>query len=260
MAVIRVNKTDNYTVMSNYHLRDKNLTLKAKGLLSVMLSLPPTWDYTIAGLVAISKEKESAITSALKELKSNKYLIVTKLMPNETQSGRIEYVYDIYEQPHEKQIVEKQSIEKQGVENQGVENQGQLNIDKTNKDKLNKKELNTEYKDNPVSLRENEIILYLNEKANTNYRATAKATRSLIHARFDDGFTIDDFKTVIDKKCAEWIGTDFAQYLRPATLFGTKFESYLNAPIRERKTYGRNGIEIKKEINPEEEELLKGIL
>lgn len=260
MAVIRVNKTDNYTVMSNYHLRDRNLTLKAKGLLSVMLSLPPSWDYTIAGLVAISKEKESAITSALKELKSNKYLIVTKLMPNETQSGRIEYVYDIYEQPHEKQIAEKQGIEKQGVEKQGVENRGQININKVIKDKSNKEELNTDNKDNTVFLTENEIIAYLNEKANTNYRASSKATKTLIHARLSEGFTIDDFKTVIDKKCAEWIGTEFAQYLRPATLFGTKFESYLNAPIRERKTYGRNGVEIKQNINPEEEELLKGIL
>ena len=133
MAVIRVNHTQNYTVMSNYHLRDFDLSLKAKGLLSQMLSLPPNWDYTVAGLVAINQEKESAITAALKELKKHGYLIVRKKLPNETESGRYEYIYDIYENP--KQGVEKQGVENQGLEFQGIENQGQLNKDELNKDK-----------------------------------------------------------------------------------------------------------------------------
>lgn len=76
-----------------------------------------------------------------------------------------------------------------------------------------------------------EITLYLNQKAGTSYRASSKKTKSCIHARLSDGFTVDDFKTVIDKKCAEWIGTEFEKFLRPETLFGTKFESYLNARI-----------------------------
>ncbi|MBR5544878.1 MAG: phage protein [Clostridia bacterium] len=79
-----------------------------------------------------------------------------------------------------------------------------------------------------------EIIEYLNQKANVSYKASTKKTKSCIHARLTEGFTIDDFKTVIDKKCAEWIGTDFQQYLRPETLFGTKFESYLNAPTKQK--------------------------
>ena len=74
-----------------------------------------------------------------------------------------------------------------------------------------------------------EIIDYLNEKAGTKYRASTKKTQSCIHARIQEGFTVDDFKAVIDKKCADWIGTEYEQYLRPETLFGTKFESYLNA-------------------------------
>jgi uncharacterized phage protein (TIGR02220 family)/predicted phage replisome organizer len=75
------------------------------------------------------------------------------------------------------------------------------------------------------------IIAYLNEKAGTNYRASSKATQTCIHARLAEGFTEADFKTVIDKKCAEWIGGELEQYLRPSTLFGTKFESYLNAKV-----------------------------
>ena len=74
MAVFRVQRTRDYTVMSNYHLRDQNLTLKAKGLLSMMLSLPDEWNYTTRGLAAICKEGVDAIGSALKELENNGYI------------------------------------------------------------------------------------------------------------------------------------------------------------------------------------------
>ena len=72
------------------------------------------------------------------------------------------------------------------------------------------------------------VVDYLNEKAGTHYRAGVPKTQSLIKARANEGFTEADFRTVIDKKCADWIGTEYEQYLRPQTLFGTKFESYLN--------------------------------
>lgn len=76
------------------------------------------------------------------------------------------------------------------------------------------------------------IVDYLNEKAHTNYRASSAKTQSVIRARLAEGFTVDDFKTVINKKCAEWLNTDMEKYLRPETLFGTKFEGYLNANVR----------------------------
>lgn len=80
------------------------------------------------------------------------------------------------------------------------------------------------------------IIFYLNEKTESTYKTTTKKTQSCIKARLSEGFTVDDFKTVIDKKCTEWIGDEkMEKYLRPETLFGTKFEGYLNA-----KTTGRN--------------------
>ena len=136
MSVLRINKTKDYTVMSNVHLKEKEMSLKAKGLLSQMLSLPENWDYSIAGLVAINKENESAIKSTLNELKKFGYLVVTKKMPNESRSGRIEYIYDIYEQPIEKQEQEKQGLENQWVVFQGVENQRQLNTNKSNTNQL----------------------------------------------------------------------------------------------------------------------------
>jgi hypothetical protein len=74
MAVFRVEKSQNYTVMSNYHLRDKELSLKAKGLLSQMLSLPDDWDYTLAGLSHINRESKDAIRSAVNELEVAGYI------------------------------------------------------------------------------------------------------------------------------------------------------------------------------------------
>ncbi|MCQ0053579.1 DNA replication protein [Pediococcus acidilactici] len=81
-----------------------------------------------------------------------------------------------------------------------------------------------------------EIISYLNEKAGTKYRASGTKTQRLIKARFNDGFNDEDFKKVINIKVAEWSGTDMAKYLRPETLFGTKFESYLNQEVKKSKT------------------------
>lgn len=129
-TVLRVVKNKDYVVMSNVHLREREMSLKAKGLLSVILSLPDDWHYSIEGLVSICAEKETSVVSALKELKEFGYLKVDKLMPNQTKSGRIEYVYNIYETPQKelRQEHKKQGLENQGVEFQAIENQGQLNI------------------------------------------------------------------------------------------------------------------------------------
>ena len=76
------------------------------------------------------------------------------------------------------------------------------------------------------------IVSYLNEKAGTKYRASSAKTKTVIHARLAEGFSLEDFKTVIDNKCADWLGDEkMEKYLRPETLFGTKFEGYLNSKV-----------------------------
>lgn len=140
MAVFRVHKTRDFTVMSNHHLRDRNLTLKAKGLLSVILSLPDDWKYSIAGLAAICKEGTSAVKSALQELTDAGYVTVTKLYPNQTDTGRIEYVYDIHETP---QAPRKQGIENLPLESQQVENQAQLSTEEPSTNESNTKKSST---------------------------------------------------------------------------------------------------------------------
>lgn len=98
MAIFRVSKNRNYTVMSNYHLKDRALTLKSKGLLSMMLSLPEEWDYTTRGLASICKEGVDAIGASLKELEAGGYLVRRQLRDSR---GRItDTEYTIYECPH----------------------------------------------------------------------------------------------------------------------------------------------------------------
>lgn len=134
--IFRINKTRDYVVMSNRHFREKQMSLKAKGLLSEMLSLPDDWDYSIAGLAAINKESISSIKTALAELQKFGYLKIEKIYPDKSSSGRIEYVYNVFEfpqnQPLENQNIEKQEVEKQEVENQPLENHSQYNIKKQN--------------------------------------------------------------------------------------------------------------------------------
>ena len=92
MAVYRVEKSQNYTCMSNHHLRNENLSLKAKGLLSVMLSLPDNWDYTTKGLATICKVGVDCINSTVKELEKEGYIIRTRCRNSKGQMTKMEYV------------------------------------------------------------------------------------------------------------------------------------------------------------------------
>ena len=97
MAVFRIEKTRDYTVMSNHHLRDMSLSLKAKGLLSLMLSLPENWDYTMKGLSRICKDGIDSISGGIRELEEHGYLIRERVRGANGQLGSIEYT--ILEQP-----------------------------------------------------------------------------------------------------------------------------------------------------------------
>lgn len=149
MAYFRVNKNRDYTVMSNHHLRDKNLSLRAIGLLSKMLSLPDDWDYSVPGLVAICQESKNIIQGALKELEKNGYLVRTMTRDS---SGHIGYNYDVYEQPQhtlprpEKPFtVEPCTVSPSTVE-PCTEKQPQLNTNKLSTNKLSTEESKTQEK------------------------------------------------------------------------------------------------------------------
>ena len=156
MAVFRVEKNKGYTVMSNHHLRNKELTLKAKGLLSQMLSLPENWDYTLAGLSHINKESIDAIRTAVLELEKAGYI---KRSQGRDKKGKMTAItYTIYEQPQspvldqpvlENPTSDKPILEKPKADNPISENPTQLNkdiqnIDLSKKEERNKDGLNTD--------------------------------------------------------------------------------------------------------------------
>ncbi|BAL00212.1 hypothetical protein OBV_30130 [Oscillibacter valericigenes Sjm18-20] len=141
MAVFRVEKSRDYTVMSNYHLRDKGLSLKAKGLLSQMLSLPEDWDYTLSGLSHINRESKDAIRSAVNELEAAGYIQRHQTTDASGKFSGNEYV--IHESPVTSEpSLEKPSSGKPTTDNPSTgkpssENPTQLNIDITNTQKQN---------------------------------------------------------------------------------------------------------------------------
>lgn len=171
MTTFKINKNKDFTVMSNYHLRDRNLSLKAKGLLSFMLSLPDDWDYSLKGLVAICKENKDAIRSTLNELKFNYYL---QIEPSRGDNGKFEYNYLIYEKPFKIRINSRNSpnTDFPYTDEPSTDNQPQINtnkqsikeqIDKT--DKLDK----TRASPNENDLEEVKHNILTKELINLNY-------------------------------------------------------------------------------------------
>ena len=142
MAVCRVEKNKNYTTMSNYHLRDPNLSNKARGLLSTMLSLPETWDYTTRGLAKICKDGVDGITAQLKELEQYGYLIRHRIRDSNGRIVDMEYV--IYERPHTASPdTEKPYMVKPDMALPRLETPAQINIDKRITEEINTDSVNT---------------------------------------------------------------------------------------------------------------------
>lgn len=138
MAVFRIEKTRDYTVMSNYHLRDMSLSLKAKGLLSLMLSLPENWDYTMKGLARICKDGIDSISGGIRELEAHGYLIRSRVRSANGQLGSIEYT--ILEQPKAPSPTQEKPIRENPIQVKPMldapiqENPAQLNTKEQNKE------------------------------------------------------------------------------------------------------------------------------
>lgn len=152
MGVLRVEKNTNYTTMCNEHLKDMNLSLKAKGLLSIMLSLPDEWHYSVKGLKAICKESINTINGILQELEENGYLLRNRIYCN----GKIsEWEYVIFESKEKKKLyLENLDIKNEDIENQDIENEDVYKYTKQSSTKgLSTKKSNTKgYKETYVSV------------------------------------------------------------------------------------------------------------
>ena len=153
MAVFRIEKTRDYTVMSNHHLRDMSLSLKAKGLLSLMLSLPENWDYTMKGLSRICKDGIDSISGGIRELEEHGYLIRERVRGANGQLGSIEYT--ILEQPKEPTPAQEKPIRENPVQANPTlvtpvqEEPAQLNKDRSSND-ISRTDLSSTEISNPI--------------------------------------------------------------------------------------------------------------
>jgi hypothetical protein len=142
MSVIRIEKNRNYSVIHNEFLRNKELSLKAKGLLAMCLSLPDDWNYNIRGLVSLCKESLTSVRSSLKELEEHGYVVITK---RNDEKGRFTYDYTIYEVP----VAENTALVNQPLDKQPTENMNLLSKEK----EITKKEST------------NDLSIYIREQA-----------------------------------------------------------------------------------------------
>ena len=150
MGIFKINKTQDYVVMSNHHLRNKNLTLKAKGLLSQMLSLPDDWDYTLAGLAHINKESIDAVRTAVWELEKEGYIEKTR---ERDEKGKLDKtIYNIYEVPPKNNLDPKPQAEKDTNNKIKTNNLSNTNKDNKNKEVTKKNETENLQKSNMAPL------------------------------------------------------------------------------------------------------------
>ena len=235
MAQFKIRCEKNFTTIHNSIFKDKTISLKAKGLLAFMMSVPPDWDYSLAGLAACNKDGLVSVRSALQELEDNFYVKLTKVRNEKGQI--VDMQYDVSDEPvFGNRIEEKPFLENPKADNPKTEKPLSENRTQLNTKELNTKELNTkidivpEQEQEPIPYAE--IITYFNEVVGTHYLLRGKEIKRFIKARWNDGFRLEDFKTVLDKKAGQWKNdAKMSKYLRFETLFSNKFESYLNEVV-----------------------------
>ncbi|MDG0821121.1 conserved phage C-terminal domain-containing protein [Staphylococcus equorum] len=213
-------------------MKDKNLSIEAKGLYSYLSAYAGADESSFPSVSLIKYELnigKQRYQRARKELEDTGYLVVTR-----KQNGNI-YGSNLYTVMHEPRRVDSRPVDSQPVEIQSVDNQPTtINSSTINSNTNNNKTINN-MSGNPT-IPYQSIIEYLNEKTGKHYKHTTNKTKSFIEARWKEDFREEDFKKVIDIKVQEWKGTDQDKYLRPETLFGTKFEGYRNQQISNKES------------------------
>ncbi len=222
MATFRVIKeSGNFVTVHKDFIHDSNITFKAKGILLYLLSRPDDWQIYESEIIKHTKDGKDSLKTGIKELEVAGYIERKRIRNDQGQLK--EYEYTVYEQPNQSGLsnVGKTYVGKSNVGKSVPTNNNSTNNDLTNND-------GNILSGNPTAYPYREVIDYLNKQTGKQYKSTTKKNQTVIRARTDEGFTLDDFKKAIDNKVSEWKGTDMEKYLRPETLFGTKFEGYLN--------------------------------
>ena len=218
-----------YGIVYQNVMRSSEISPESKAIYGYLASFAGCENTCFPSRKMMLKELQMSETRFSKHM--NPLIALGVVSVTRERNGNV-YGKNIYTINHEIQIIEKQDSRHSG--NESAENESAENLS-TNNNSININNINNnnkEYKDidqvAPDRPPYKEIIDYLNVKTGKAYRWQGKATQSHINARFAEGYTFEDFKKVIDNKAAEWKGGKWEQYLRPETLFGTKFEGYLN--------------------------------
>lgn len=216
MPILHNESKERYTCIDNDVLQSGELSLKAKGMLVILLSLPQDWEFSQQGMRGFFSDGTTAMRTALDELEEKGYLQRGRERGEDGKLG--DSVWVVSEKPIlENLILEKLILEKRLLQSNNIQS---TNLQST-------KEISSGSAE--PAPQADEIVAYLNGKLGTRYRATTRSTSKHINARLREGYTVADFKAVIDKKVAKWKDDPkMSAYLRPETLFGAKFESYLN--------------------------------
>lgn len=188
MAIIRVKKTKDYTVMSNYHFREKKLSLKAKGLLSLILSLPENWDYSAEGLATLSKDGRDGVKAGLKELEKFGFLERKQMYDKAGKFSGHEYI--VYEKPNtENPLTENPPTDKPPTEKPLTENPTQLNTKESSTYELSTKESNTNIDYQRIANMYNETCVSF-----PNLRKLSDKRKDNIKTLFKKGFEYSHFE------------------------------------------------------------------
>ncbi|MDK7115723.1 conserved phage C-terminal domain-containing protein [Staphylococcus pettenkoferi] len=221
MATFRtIKERGDFVTVNKMFIFDERLSAKAKGILLYFLSRPDDWQIYTSEVVKHMNDGQKSINNGIKELMECKYVHrIQKRKDSGVFSG---YEYHVYERPTEMPLSENGLSENGKTENR----KGQTTNNNITNNDLTKNNRRVDF------IPYKKIIDYLNEKTGKRFSHKSKANQRLIKARFNEGYTLDDFINVIDTKTNEWKDVDKMKgYLQPTTLFGNKFDKYLNQEV-----------------------------
>lgn len=234
MGIIRIDKTaGNYFIASKYYVEDENISWKAKGIMSYLFSKPDDWQIYQTQLEKVSKDGKASVRSTINELIDNGYM--TRQSRRKSNGDFDGYNYTLHEHPVN-DGVRKMEVAKMGDAKMVIAKPDTTNNNLTNNDLTNN--------DSRVDfIPYKEIIDYLNSKTGKRFSHKSKANQKLIKARMNEGYTKEDFIKVIKTKTTEWKDLDNMKgYLQPSTLFGNKFDKYLNQEIHSTNESSKDNI------------------
>ncbi|HJA46403.1 MAG TPA: conserved phage C-terminal domain-containing protein [Candidatus Limosilactobacillus excrementigallinarum] len=220
MVRIYKEKANHVTIVDQALIRDDRLSWKARGIFMYLWSQADSWEFNEIEVSRHAIDGRDSLRSGLKELETNGYLDRKRERDDKGRVGSSKWVL------HEKPMLKKRTLDK-SMQDNGTQRYHQQKI--TSKEDNIKRSIYSQAEPDKSSETRKQIINYLNEKLGTKYKPNASKNKTVINARLNEGYQLDDFKQVIDNKYADWANDQkMANFLRPETLFGTKFDGYLN--------------------------------